>query len=167
MPVAGLGGPPTILSNVAALAGGTAASGSSGSVSRDDHVHPAVSAPAFVVGTPTSRTVAFATAYQATDPTKTALVALNLTSTANLSLTGGTTNSVDIVIGATNAVASGTGTVIGKYSNASTGTLTIGLNTNAVAATPCSFVLPVGWFFAARVTAGAATITSAFDQSLA
>lgn len=118
------------------------------------------------IGTPTSRSLSLATAYQATDPTKPAMVTINLTSTANLSLSGGTTNSADVVIGATNAVASGTGTTVGKYSNASTGTLTIGLNTNAIAAQPTTFGLPAGWFFAVRQTSGTVTVTSAFDQTV-
>lgn len=142
-----------------------AACGSSGTVAHGDHVHPPQVIPAMSMATPTSRAPALATAYQATDPTKPALVTVNLTSTANLSLTGGTTNSADIVIGATNAVTAGTGTVIGKYSNASTGTLTIGLNTNAVAAQTTTFGLPTGWYWAIRQILGAVTITSGYDMA--
>ena len=119
-----------------------------------------------IAGSPTSRAPSAATAYQATNPNAVAIVNLNLTSSAALSISGGTTNSADIVIGSTNAVASGTGTVIGKYSNSSTGTLTIGLNTATVAACPISFILPAGWYWAWRITSGSVTATSAFDQQI-
>lgn len=163
----GFGSPPPLMATATPLAPGTAAVGTSLAAARQDHVHPTQTVPGTGVGSPTSRTLALATAYQATDPTKAALVTVNLTSTANLSLSGGTTNSADIVIGPTNAVAGGTGTTIAKYSNASTGTLTIGLNTNAVAATPTTFGLPSGFWFAIRQILGAVTITSAFDQAFA
>jgi hypothetical protein len=119
-----------------------------------------------IAGSPNVRTLAASTAYQATNPNAVAIINLNLTSSAALSISGGTTNSADIVIGPTNAVASGTGTVIGKYSNSSTGTLTIGLNTATVAACLISFVLPAGWFMAWRITSGSVTATSAFDQQI-
>lgn len=117
-------------------------------------------------GTPNSRSTALATAFQATDPTKPALVNVNLTSTATLSLGGGGTNTATVVIGSTNAVASGTGTTICNYSNTNTGALTIGLNLSTVSATTCSFALPVGWYWAIRQTAGTVTVTSNFDQSV-
>lgn len=125
-----------------------------------------VSSSPLVVGSPNSRSVSLATAYQATDTAHAALVAINLTSTASISLSGGTTNSATVVIGSTNGVAGGTGTVICNYSNSNTGALTIGLNLSTVSAVPCSFVLPAGWYFAARQTAGTVTITSVFDQSM-
>ncbi len=118
------------------------------------------------IGTPNARTFAAATAYQATDPTVASIVSLNLTSTATISLSGGTTNSAQVVIGPTNAVASGTGAIIGLYSNTNTGTLTIGLNLSTVSAVPITFVLPAGWYMAWRITAGTVTATSAYDQSL-
>lgn len=117
-------------------------------------------------GTPTARSIAAATAYQATDPTKPAIVSINLTSTASISLTGGTSNAAQVIIGATNAVASGTGTVIGLYSNTNTGALTIGLALSTISAVPVTFTLPAGWFFAFRITSGAVTATSAFDQAV-
>lgn len=118
------------------------------------------------VSAPTARTLTLATAFQATDNTKPSIVSLNLTSTAALTLTSGQTHTADIVIGATNAVASGTGTVVGRYSNSLTGTLVVGLaiNTNSIA--PVSFVLPAGWFAAIRQTSGTVTIVSAYDQSI-
>lgn len=118
------------------------------------------------IGIPNTRTLALATAYQATTITKAAVITLNLTSNAGLTLGGGTTNTAAIIIGATNAVASGTGTTVGTYSNALTGTLVVGVAINAVATQPITFVLPAGWFFAIRQTSGTVTISSAFDQSV-
>jgi hypothetical protein len=117
-----------------------------------------------VTGAPTSRTVSLATAYQASTTTKPAVVTVNLTSSAGISLSGGTTNTAAVMIGATNGVAGGTGTTICNYSNSNTGTLTIGLNLNTIYGGTCSFILPTGWYFAVRQTAGTVTITSVFDQ---
>lgn len=117
-------------------------------------------------GQPVSRSLALATAFQATDPTKPALVTVNLTSVANLTLAAGTTNTADIVIGATAAVAGGTGTVIAKYRNSLTGSLVVGLNINTDSGVTIALPLPVGWFFAIRQTSGTVVITSAFDQSM-
>lgn len=120
--------------------------------------------PPTTVGSPVLRSLVPATAYQATDKTKAAIVTLNLTSTALLSLTGGQTHSADIVIGATSAVATGTGVAIGKYSSSLTGALTVGLNLSNTGAAPITFALPAGWYFAIRVTSGTVTVTSAYDQ---
>lgn len=119
-----------------------------------------------LIGSPVSRSLSFATAYQATTSAKPAIVTINLTSTANFSLAGGTTNSATVVIGSTNAVASGTGTIICAYTNSSTGTIALGLNQNTSQASTCTVALPVGWYFATLQTAGTVTITSAFDSSL-
>lgn len=137
--------------------------GTSLNYAREDHAHPIFVLP---VSAPNSRTLSLATAYQATNNAKPAVVTINLTSTATISLGGGATNTADVVIGSTNAVAGGTGTAIGKYANSNTGTLTIGLNISTVAANPTTFVLPAGWFFAIRQTAGTVAITSAYDQAI-
>lgn len=152
--------PPTGQRGATGSTGGTGATGSTGSTGATG----AAGVNAF--GSPNTRSLSLATAYQATDTTKPAVVAVNLTSTATLSLTGGTTNTATVVVGSTSAVASGTGTVICNYNNASTGTLTIGLALNQVAASTCTFALPTGWFFAIRQTAGTVAITSGFDQSV-
>lgn len=118
------------------------------------------------IGSPNSRSLSLGTAYQATDPTKPALVTVNLTSTATLSLSGGTTNTADGVMGATSGVSGGTGSTVCKYANTNTGALTIGLNLSTVMSVQCSFYLPAGWYFAIRQTAGTVSIVNAFDQSL-
>lgn len=140
--------------------GSTGATGPTGATGATGPVGPSA------VGSPNSRSLTLATAFQATDSTRPAIVSVNLASTSSLTLSGGTTASADIVIGSTNAVASGTGTTIGKYSNGLTGTLVVGLAINAAQTTPCTFALPIGWFFAIRQTAGTITITSAFDQAV-
>lgn len=122
--------------------------------------------PSLTIGPPVARTVALATAYQATTNTKPAIVTVNLTSSATISISGGTVNAADIVIGATNAVASGTGAIVNKYANSNTGTLNIGLNLSTVAGVPCVFFLPIGYWWAVRQTSGTVTISSAFDQQV-
>ena len=117
-------------------------------------------------GAPTTRTVALGTAYQATTNTKPAIVTLNLTSIASLTLTAGTTPTANIVIGATTAVATGTGTIVGKYANGLTGALVVGLAINSTTTVPFSFALPTGWYFAVVQTAATVSIVSAFDQSV-
>lgn len=122
--------------------------------------------PPVAMGTVNSRTVAAATAYQATDPTKVASTNINLTSTAAISLSGGTTNAAIVYVGSTTGVATGTGTPICRYGNSNTGALTIGLNLNTISAIPCHFDLPIGWYFAVVVTSGTVTITDAYEQSV-
>lgn len=157
--------PPVAQSNANPLANGTAGPGTAAEVSRADHVHPASSATPFAIGAPTTRAVALATAYQATDPSKAALVSINLTSTATISLSGGGTNTADLVIGPTNAIATTGGSALGKYTNSNTGALTIGLNLSTIAANGYTLPLPAGYWFAVRQTAGTVTVVSAFDQS--
>lgn len=122
--------------------------------------------PAFAIGTPTSRTLSVATAYQATTSTKPAVITVNLSSIASLSLTSGTTNTAIIVIGATTGVASGTGTTIGTYTNSLTGSLAIALNVQTQSGQPLTFVLPAGWYFAILQQTGTVTVSTAFDQAM-
>lgn len=119
------------------------------------------------VSAPTTRTLSLATAYQATDNTKAAIVTVNLNSTASLTLSGGTTVVGEIRIGSANTVASGTGSAIGAYKNSLTGTLAIGLNIQTDSYNSLSFALPTGWYFAIRQTSGSGlVVVSAFDQSI-
>lgn len=118
------------------------------------------------ISSPTSRSLSLATAYQATDNTKPAVVTINVSSTATITLTSGTTNTSAIVIGSTSGVASGTGSAICPYTNSQTGTLVVGANLSTISTSQCTFVLPAGWFFAVRQTAGTVSISSAFDQSM-
>jgi len=118
------------------------------------------------IGVPNTRTLALATAYQATNPAKPSIWTVNITSDATMSLSGGTTNTANVVIGSTNAVASGTGTAIGKYKNANTGALTIGLSLVQTAMNAITVALPAGWYIAIRQITGTVSIDSAFDQAM-
>lgn len=120
---------------------------------------PAISAPA-------TRSVSLATAYQATDTTKPAIITVNLNSSATLTLSGGTTNTADVLIGATSGVASGTGSIVGRYRNLLSGTLVVGVSIANDSTSTYTFILPAGWYFAVRQTAGTVSVTSTFDQSV-
>lgn len=115
---------------------------------------------------PTTRSLSLATAYQATNTAKPAVVTVNLSSVATISLSGGTTNTATVYIGATSAVASGTGTAMCNYTNSNTGALTIGLNLSTTATTTCTLALPAGWFFSIIQSSGTVTITNARDQQV-
>lgn len=119
-----------------------------------------------VVGTPTTRTLSLATAYQCTNTLLPCAVTVNLSSTASITLTSGTTNTAVVTIGATSGVSSGTGTNICPYTNSQTGALVVGANLATVSTAACVMVIPAGWFFAIRQTAGTVSIVSAFDQSM-
>lgn len=125
--------------------------------------HPEVP---FAVGSPNSRSLSLATAYQCTSTTVPCVVTINISSTASITLTTGTTNSAVVTVGSTTGVATGTGTNICSYTNSQTGTLVVGANLSTVSTTSCVSLLPAGWYFAVRQTAGTVSITSAFDQSV-
>ena len=124
------------------------------------------SAAQFPVGSPNSRSISLATAYQCTDPTKPCIVTINIQSTAAISLSGGQTNTGNALIGTTTGVATGTGTILCVHGNSNTGTLTIGLNLSTIATTQCTLPVPIGQYFAVRQISGTITILSAFDQSM-
>lgn len=115
-----------------------------------------------------SRSISLATAYQATDTSKPAIVSVNLNSVASISLTNGTTIVGEVRIGSASSVSSGaSGTVVGSYKNTLTGTLVIGLALTHEDTSTVSFILPAGWYFAVRQTTGTGlTVSSAFDQSI-
>ena len=115
---------------------------------------------------PVSRTIALSTAYQNTDPSRSALYTVNITSASTMSLGGTVTNEGGIWIGSTNGVASGTGSRVGEYKNALGGAVVIGVNLSTTQAQPYTFLVPKGWYFAVRPTVGAISIVSAFEQPL-
>lgn len=156
----------TAWTSVPGLQGAAGATGSQGATGSTGATGAAGAAGVNAIGTPNTRTIAFATAYQATNNAKPALIMVSLTSTSGLTLGGGTTASANIIIGATSAVASGTGTVLGSYSNGLTGALVVGLAINAIQTTPITIPLPTGYFFALIITAGTPAVVSAFDQSI-
>lgn len=114
---------------------------------------------------PTAISVSLGTAYRCLEVTKPCVVTVNLTSTASLSLTAGTTNTADIVLGSTSAVASGTGAIVGRYSNVLTGTLIVGLGINSAVSSGYTIMVPAGGYFAVRQTSGTVSVVNAFDQA--
>ena len=143
------------------LTGATGAQGPKGDTGATGPAGPSA------FGIPTARTLSLATAYQATDPTKPAMVTVSLQSTSSFSLIGISNNEGSILVGSTNAVASGTGSAVGVYKNNLGGGLVVGVSVTSQAANTYTFALPAGWYFSIRQTAGTGlSIVSAFDQTV-
>lgn len=117
-----------------------------------------------VVSAPVSRSIAFSTAYQATDPTKPSFVRITVDLTTTVSIGSPQANTAELVVGSTNAVASGTGSIEDTYrSDLSVTLISLGFTGRQ----SLKAVIPVGYYFAIRRTAGTGiTIVSASDQSL-
>lgn len=116
-------------------------------------------------GSPSTRTVALATAYQCTTPAKPCLVTVTLQSQSSISLAGASNNEGAIMLGSTSAVAAGTGTALAAYKNNLGGGLVVGLNLNSTQANTYTVPVPANWYFAVRQTAGTGLqVVSAFDQ---
>lgn len=126
---------------------------------------PGTSITAFNFGAINMRTFAVATDYQATDPTKAATVKISPSCTAALSLTAGGTCSIQARVGAT-ALTCSTGTVIATWSNANTGTLTIGLGLNQLVGSPGNIELAIGEHFIMCATSGTFTLANGIDRAL-
>lgn len=120
---------------------------------------------AFAVGAPVTRTLSFATAYQASTSTKPANVSIIIDCTTTVALGSAQANTVELIIGATNAVASGTGTLADTFRSDLSVSIIISLGFTGRQALQCT--LPIGYYFAVRRTVGTGmTIISAFDQVL-
>jgi hypothetical protein len=119
------------------------------------------------VGSPSSRSISLATAYQCTNTARPCIVTITLQAQSAISLSGASNNEGVITIGSTNGVASGTGTNIASYKNNLGGTVLVGLNLNHTIANGYTVTIPIGWYFAVRQTVGSSLqITSTFEQSL-
>lgn len=105
------------------------------------------------VDSPGGRSLALATAYQASDPKKAAYITLTIECTSTQSLAAGETNTGEVRCGPNASVASGGGTVVGQYKNAVGGSLSLG-NLNITNMNTISILLPAGHYFAIRQTAG-------------
>lgn len=139
--------------------GATGATGSAGATGATGPAGPSA------FGSPSTRTVALATAYQCATPAKPCLVTLTLQAQSAISLAGASNNEGAITLGSTNAVASGTGTNIVSYKNNLGGGLVVGLNLTSLQANSYTVAIPANWYFAVRQTAGTGlTVVSAFDQ---
>lgn len=120
---------------------------------------------AFSTGAPVSRTVAFATAYQASTPAKAAVVSVIIDCTTTITVGSPQANTVELIIGPTNAVASGTGTLADTFRSDLSVSILISLGWTGRQALQC--MLPAGYYFAVRRTVGTGmTIVSAFEQAL-
>ncbi len=118
-------------------------------------------------GTYTTRTLYLATAYQCTNTSIPCVVTVTLQSQSSVSLSGAVNNEGVITVGSTNGVATGTGTNAVVYKNNLGGTLVIGLNLTSQQANTYTVMVPAGWYFAVRQTAGTGLqIVSAFDQAV-
>jgi len=125
------------------------------------------SIPTGFYGSPTTRSLNLATAYQCTTPALSCAVTITLQSQSSISLSGASNNEGAITIGSTNAVASGTGTNVATYKNNLGGTLVVGLNLTSQQANTYSVFLPPNWYLAIRQTAGTGLqVVSAFDQTI-
>lgn len=127
-------------------------------------------ASSVVMGIPNSRSLLLGSAYQATDPTKIAIVSFALNSVSSNSLLVSTQASQkgEVYISSTAAGVTGaTGARIAVIENTQGGVLVVGLTITQTIGENVTFNLPVGWYFGARQTVGSnLTITSAFDQSV-
>lgn len=111
-------------------------------------------------------TVAFATAYQAPDITKSAFLSVMIETAYTVTVAGGQTDEVEVRIGTDNTVATGGGARVGTFKTSLTGILgTVGMGTSDRG--QIAVMLPPGWFFSVRRLAGTiATINATFVQTL-
>jgi hypothetical protein len=114
---------------------------------------------------PRALTVVLARAYQASDPTKAAIITVTLQAQSSVSISGASNNEGAITIGAANTVAAGTGATVATYKNNLSGSFVAGLNINNLQASTYTINLPAGWWFAVRQTSGTGLqVVSAFEQ---
>lgn len=118
----------------------------------------------FNYGSINTRTFAVSTAYQATDNTKAAVVKVSPSCTASLSLTAGGTCTIQARVGSSGLTCS-TGTVLATWTNANTGTLTIGLGLNQTVGSPGNIELAIGEYFILCATSGTFTLANGIDRS--
>lgn len=133
---------------------------------------PAIPA-AFSIGAPAALTVTLgASAYQANNSAKDAVVVLNVgaTSTQTLLSTTEASQKIEVVVGATSGAVTGatpTGAKVGQFESTQSNTVVVGLTLNQKNAGTITFLLPAGYYFRVRQTAGSqGFLTSAFDQAI-
>lgn len=134
------------------------------SLSINSGVLTAAPAAPFNFGTPNARTLTVGTAFQATDPTKAAIVTISPQCTAAMTISGGSTCTMQARVG-TSGLTCSSGTVVAQWTNGNTGTLTIGLALNQTVGSPGSINLPIGGFGILCATSGTFTVPAAVDQS--
>lgn len=115
-------------------------------------------------GAPVARTVAFATAYQASNPAKAANVVILVNLTLTVSVGAPQANTAELIIGPTNAVAAGTGDLADIWESDLTVTI---ISLGFTGRQSLRAMIPAGYYFAIRRTVGTGiSIISAFDQQL-
>lgn len=123
-------------------------------------VMSAASPAPFNFGTPTSRTLALSTAYQAADTTKAAIITLSPQCTNATTAIAASACTLNARVGIAGITCS-TGTVVGTW----TSTYALGLLLTNTSGSPFDIKLPAGAYFILCATAGTFTINNAVDQS--
>lgn len=126
-------------------------------------------AGAILPGTPVAKTMAFDTAYQATDPLKPAFVSIIVDVNHVVTVAGLMSDELELRIGPdVNVVAASnpTGVAVARFKKSVKGiALVVGLETGQTG--QMATALPVGWYYGVRRVSGtAATISSAMVQPL-
>lgn len=139
--------------------------GPNGATGSTGGVGPTGPAGVNAVGAQSARTVAFATAYQASDPTRPAFVQIEYSCTASIALGSPQTNTVELRIGPTNVVATGGGARADVFSSSLSVSVLLTVGWTAQGMLKAN--LPAGYYFAPRVLTGSGcTILSAADQTI-
>lgn len=152
----------------AGAAGTPGAAGSNGTNGTNGAAGATGSAGVNAFGTPNSKTLAFATAIQATDPTKPAVISAMIEAAYTLTIASTLADEVELRIGPVQAtVANGTaGTAVATFKTSLTGIL-VSVGMGMIQRNQLTAHLPVGWYYAVRRVSGTtATIQAAFDQSV-
>lgn len=146
--------------------GNTGPAGATGATGATGPTGPA--GPTAIPATPNSRSLSFGTAYQATDPTKSAFISAMIDAAYTVTVIGTQADTVELRVGPNaTTVANGTGgTAIATFRASLTGiALVIGMGLGQ--RNQLSALIPPSWYFALRRVAGTtATINAAYDQSL-
>lgn len=120
----------------------------------------------FNFGDPIPRSLATSTAYQASDPSRAAVVTASTSCTASLSLTAGGTCALQVRTSPAASLSCSTGTVYATLTNTNTGTLTVGLGLNQRVGSSIGINLRAGSYFILCPTSGTFAVDSAVDQSV-
>lgn len=117
---------------------------------------------------PATRTgLALATAYQASNPLKPAIITITLQAQSSITLGGITNNEGTINVGTNNTVATGGGVVVATYKNNLGGGVVVGVSLQSTQANTYTIALPAGGWWAVRQTSGTGlVIVSVVDQAV-
>lgn len=114
-------------------------------------------------GPPVTRTINIGTAYQASTPSKPAVVTLNVQAQAGINILGFACSG-KVIVGPANTVSASTGMTVAQFKHTF---LPSQNGLTGVQVTPIVFALPANYYFAFIQTEGTAiTVLSAFDQAV-